>query len=57
MRGGMRDATEAAQAARDAANAAREQVQLAEAQTEVTKIGIFDLERAFPDIGPSTSAQ
>jgi hypothetical protein len=51
MRLGMRDTAEAARAASDAAKAATEQVRLAEAQIEVTKIGIFDLERAFLDVG------
>jgi hypothetical protein len=54
MRKSMRDTAQAAQAASDAATAARDQVQLAEAQIEVTKIGIFDLERAFLDVGPKS---
>jgi hypothetical protein len=54
MRRGMRDATEAAQAARDTALATREQVKLTEAQIEVTKIGIFDLERAYLDAFPNS---
>jgi hypothetical protein len=54
MRLSMHDTTEAAQAARDTAIAAREQVRLAADQIEVTRIGIFDLERAFLDVGPSS---
>jgi hypothetical protein len=54
MRLGMLDTAEAARAASDAAKAAAEQVRLAEAQIEVAKIGIFDLERAFLDVGPSS---
>jgi hypothetical protein len=51
MRLAMRDTAEATRAASDAAKAATAQVRLAEAQIEVMKIGIFDLERAFLDVG------
>ena len=53
MRRSIEDAEVAATAAMTAANAAKEQVEVAKAQIEVTKIGIFDLERAYLDVGPS----
>jgi hypothetical protein len=52
MRLSMRDTADAAKAASDAAEAAKEQVKLGAAQIEITKIGIFDLERAYLDVQP-----
>jgi hypothetical protein len=53
MREGMRDAADAAQAANTAATAAKEQVEVAKAQIEVTRMGVFDLERAYLDVEPT----
>ncbi len=60
MQKGMDDAKIAAEAAKAAAEsaksqaeAAKAQVALAKDQVEVTKIGIFDLERAYLAVGPT----